>query len=177
MPPHFQKVVSEFIVNIIGLSTRAHEFKYTLGNAFFDEFGKDLLEEGQFEVLVVLDKHEAFIEGSFSIKGTARLICDRSLEPFDYPIASMHKLMFKYGATEAEVSDEIMVIPHDKQSLNLGQYLYEFIALDLPMKRIHPKFQKDDDDSDGGIVYSSSTENEEGEKEIDPRWEKLKKLK
>jgi uncharacterized protein len=176
LPPHFQKVVSEFIVNIIGLSKRVHEFKYTLGKAFFDEFGKDLLEEGQFEATVVLDKQETFIDGSFTFKGTARLLCDRSLEPFDYPLESKHRLMFKFGTEEAEVSDEIVIIPHDKQSLNLGQYLYEYIGLALPMKRLHPKFQDDEeDDSEGGIIYSSSTENE-GEK-IDPRWEKLKKLK
>ena len=175
MPPHFQKVVSEFIVNIIGLSKGAHEFKYSFGEAFFDEFGKDLLEEGQFDATVVLDKHETFIEGSFALKGTARLVCDRSLETFDYPVASAHKIVFKYGAEEAEVSAEIVIIPHDRQSLNLGQYLYEFIGLALPMKRIHPKFQNaEEDENDGGIIYSSSTENDG---EIDPRWEKLKKLK
>ena len=172
-------MVSEFIVNIIGLSKKAHEFKYTLGKAFFDEFGTDLLEEGQFEATVVLDKHETFIEGSFALRGTAHLLCDRSLEPFDYPIATNHKLVFKYGAEDMEVSDEIMIIPHDKQSLNLGQYLYEFIGLALPMKRIHPKFQdSEEDENEGRIIYSSSTENEENEgEEIDPRWEKLKKLK
>jgi uncharacterized metal-binding protein YceD (DUF177 family) len=171
-------VVSEFIVNIIGLSKRVHEFKYTLGKAFFDEFGKDLLEEGQFEATVVLDKQETFIDGSFTFKGTARLLCDRSLEPFDYPLESKHRLMFKFGTEEAEVSDEIVIIPHDKQSLNLGQYLYEYIGLALPMKRLHPKFQdSEEDDSEGGIIYSSSTENENAGEEIDPRWEKLKKLK
>jgi uncharacterized metal-binding protein YceD (DUF177 family) len=178
LPPHFQKVVREFSVNIIGLSKKAHEFKYTLGKAFFDEFGKDLLDEGQFEATVVLDKRETFIEGSFTIKGTARLICDRSLEPFDHPIESKHKMVFKFGEEEIEVSDEIEVISPDKQSLNIGQYLYEFIGLSLPMKRIHPKYQIENDDNDeGGIIYSSSPENEKEEDTIDPRWEKLKKLK
>ena len=177
MPPHFQKVVREFSVNIVGLANEAHEFKYTLGKVFFDEFGKDLLEEGNFEAVVVLDKHETFIEGTFSLKGTARLVCDRSLEPFDYPLESTHKIVFKYGNEETEVTDEIVIIPHDKPSLNVGQYLYEFIGLALPMKRLHPKYQEqeeEDDEADGKIIYSSSTENEG---DIDPRWEKLKKLK
>lgn len=177
MPPHFQKV-GEFSVNIIGLSKKAHEFKYTLGKAFFDEFGKDLLEEGQFEATVVLDKHETFIEGSFFIQGTARLSCDRSLELFDYPIKTKRKMLFKFGDEAGEVSDEIEIIPHDKQSLNLGQYLYEYIGLALPMKRIHPKYQTEEDEqAEGKIIYSSASENENNGEEIDPRWEKLKKLK
>ena len=178
MPLIFKRRVNEFRVNIISLSKKAHEFKYILGKTFFEEFGKDLLEEGQFEATVVLDKHETFIEASFTIHGQARLVCDRSLEPFDYPLQSKHKLLFKFGEEETEVTDEIVIIPQDKQSLNMGQYLYEFIGLALPMKRIHPKFQKAEDESDeGGIIYSSSSTEENEENSIDPRWEKLKKLK
>lgn len=153
----------------------AHEFKYNLGKAFFDEFGKDLLEDGRFEATVILDKHETFIEGTFGFKGKAKLVCDRSLEPFEYPMKAAHKMVFKYGNEEAEVTDEIVIIPHNKASLNVGQYLYEFIGLALPMKRLHPKFmeEENEDEEEGKIIYTSTTE-EDGA--IDPRWEKLKKL-
>ena len=177
MPPHFQKVVGEFSVNIIGLSKSAHEFKYRLGKSFFDEFGKDLLEDGNFDAVVVLDKHETFIEGTFAVKGKARLVCDRSLEPFDYPLEFTRKVVFKYGNEEGEVTDEIVVISQDKPSLNVGQYLYEFIGLAVPMKRIHPKYQEqedEDDETEGKIIYSSETKDDGA---VDPRWEKLKKLK
>jgi uncharacterized metal-binding protein YceD (DUF177 family) len=174
--------VGEFSVNIIGLGIKAHEFNFSLGKAFFEEFGKDLLEGGQFEARVVLDKHETFIEATFNMAGTAKLICDRSLEPFDFPLQVDKKMVFKYGAEEAEITDEIIVIPQDKTSLNLGQYMYEYITLALPMKRIHPKFQEqeeeDDDETEGKIIYTSQTESEnEGEGPVDPRWEVLKKLK
>jgi uncharacterized protein len=170
--------VGEFSVNIIGLSIKAHEFSYQLGKSFFDEFGKDLLEGGQFDARVVLDKHETFIEGTFRVAGTAKLICDRSLEPFDFPLETEKKMMFKYGEEEEEITDEIMVIPQDKASLNLGQYLYEYIALALPMKRIHPKFQEqeeEDDETPGKIIYTSL--GEENNDAVDPRWEILKKVK
>ena len=171
--------MKEFSVNIIGLAKKQHEFKFTLGKAFFDEFGKDLLEEGNFEATVILDKHETFMEGVFRISGSAKLICDRSLEPFDYPLETVHKIVFKYGTEEMEVTDEIVTIPHDKVSLDVGQYLYEFIGLALPLKRIHPKYQQDDDENnevEGKVIYTTSTESE-NESEPDPRWEKLKKLK
>ena len=174
----FRKGVKEFSVNIIGLAKKQHEFRFSLGKSFFDEFGKDLLEEGNFEALVTLDKHETFIGGDFKVSGTAKLICDRSLEPFDYPLETAHKIVFKYGTEEMEVTDEIVTIPHDKVSLDVGQYLYEFIALALPLKRIHPKYQQEDDENDeveGKVIYTTSTESE-NESEADPRWEILKNL-
>lgn len=169
--------MGEFSVNIIGFSSGVHEFKYRLEKSFFDEFGRDLLEEGNFEATVLLNKNETFIEGTFSFKGIARLVCDRSLDTFDYPMDATHKIVFKYGSEETEVTDEIIIIPHNKASLNIGQYLYEFVGLAIPMKRLHPKFREQEDEEDGTegkIIYSSTTENEGA---IDPRWEKLKKLK
>ncbi|MDH4089980.1 MAG: DUF177 domain-containing protein [Cyclobacteriaceae bacterium] len=169
-----------YSINIIGLSNKKHHFHFEFGNAFFREFGTDLVAEGAFGVDLSLDKRETFLEAEFRIKGTARLICDRSLEPFEYPIERTNKIVFKYGEKDEEITDEIMIIQRDTATLELGQYMYEFIALAIPLKKLHPKFRDEvnDDDSAGKIVYSSedSTENKNGE-EIDPRWNILRKLK
>lgn len=168
-----------FSVNIIGLSNKAHQFDYEFGSAFFEKYGKDLVSDGHFSASVVLDKHETFIEAEFKIKGEAKLICDRSLEPFDFPINIDSRIMFKYGEEEAELSDEIMIISRDRVSLEVGQYLYEFISLSIPIKKIHPKFQdtEEEEEGEGRLIYTSETEVKEEEKEVDPRWEILKKLK
>jgi len=129
---------------------------------------------------LLLDKRETFLEAVFDIKGTVTLICDRSLEPFEYPVDSTKKIVFKYGDRDEEITDEIMIIHRDTATLELGQYMYEFIALAIPLKKLHPKYKDEvsEDDSAGKIVYSSedSTEHKNGE-EIDPRWNILKKLK
>ena len=77
------------------------------------------------------------------------------------------------------MTDEIIVIPRDTATLELGQYIYEFIALAIPLKKVHPKFQDDAEDESGGkIVYTSeATEERNDEEETDPRWNILKKLK
>ena len=172
-----------YSINIVGLSNKQHQFHYDLGGEFFKEYGSDLVSEGSFEVDLLLDKHETFLETEFKIKGTARLICDRSLEPFDYPIKSMARIMFKYGEKDEEISDEIVIIQRDTATLELGQYIYEFIALAIPLKKLHPKFKDDEEDDDdlstGKIVYSSDPDKDEGTngEDIDPRWNILKKLK
>lgn len=169
-------------INIVGLSNKVHHFNFEFGDEFFRKYGTDIVSRGNFMVDVALDKHETFIETDFDIRGAVTLTCDRSLEPFDYPIAITRKMLFKYGEADEEITDEIMTISRDTVSLELGQFIYEFIALAIPLKKLHPRFQHEEDDaenSEGKIVYSSSdepTETKNGE-EIDPRWNKLKKLK
>lgn len=168
--------MSRFGINIIGLGLKAHTFDYHLDDRFFEEFGKELVTGGEFDVRVVLDKHETFIDADFSITGFARLVCDRSLEQFDHALKIHKKVVFKYGQESAELSDEIVIIPRDLDTLELGQLMYEFIAIEIPMKKLHPRFRDEDEDdtSTGKIVYQSDKGDDD---EPDPRWEKLKKLK
>lgn len=170
--------MKEFAVNIIGLSKKAHLFNYHLEKGFFEKYGTEAVSDGRFDVEVVLDKKETFIEVNFKVSGQAALLCDRTLEPFDFPITETRKMVFKYGEEAQEISDEIVIITRDQDSIDLGQYLYEFIALAIPMKKLHPRFANEAE-SDQPMVYSTSpSETEEKEKDtIDPRWEKLKKLK
>jgi uncharacterized protein len=174
--------VGVYSVNIIGLSNKLHHFDYEIGADFFRKYGTNLVSEGNFKVEVELNKHETFIEADFKIKGTATLTCDRSLEPFDYPIWTTRRMLFKYGEVNEEISDEIVMIHRDSATLEVGQYIYEFIGLAIPIKKLHPKFRMEesalDDTATGKIVYSSSPDEKGNDDEdIDPRWNKLKNLK
>lgn len=172
-----------YSINITGLSNTVHHFDFEIGDAFFKQYGTHLIEKGDFRADVDVNKHETFLEVDFKIKGTATLLCDRSLEPFEFPIKSSHKIVFKYGDRDEEITDEITMINRDTATLELGQYLYEFIALDVPMRKLHPRFkdeeEAEDEASEGKIVYSSgdSTEDDSEDENIDPRWNILKKLK
>lgn len=167
--------MSDYSVNILGLSQKTHSFEFNLGNAFFEKYGKEVVAEGQFEAKVNLDKRETLIEADFDIEGKANLVCDRSLESFEHPMKINRKMIFKYGEAAEEVSDEITIIPKDLDVLEIGQYIYEFIVLDVPIKKVHPRFQSEEENEneEGKMIYQS----EKKEDEIDPRWEQLRKLK
>jgi uncharacterized metal-binding protein YceD (DUF177 family) len=108
------------------------------------------------------------------IKGYVEKECDRCLDVINYPVNVVHKLIFKFGDQWEDVSDEIIIIPETEHQLNMAHYLYEFISLSLPMQCIHP------DDENGNstcnkemlILLSQHSKN----REVDPRWEILKKL-
>ncbi len=169
--------MSDYSVNILGLSQKTHSFEFDLGNAFFEKYGKEVVAVGQFEAKVNLDKRETLIEADFEIEGKANLVCDRSLDPFEHSMKINRKIIFKYGEAAEEVSDEIVIIPKDLDVLDVGKYVYEFIVLDVPIKKIHPRYQSEEEDEDeneeGKLIYQT----EKKEDEIDPRWEQLRKLK
>jgi uncharacterized metal-binding protein YceD (DUF177 family) len=176
--------VGPYSINIVGLKDKEHLFQYEFGDEFFQVYGSNLVSKGKFQVDVLMDKRETLLDVDFKIRGAARLTCDRSLETFDYPIKDTRKIVFKYGDTDEEITDEIIIIHRDTATLELGQYIYEFIALAIPLKKLHPRFsaedEVDEDDSEGKIVYSSgesSEKNNDIDNEIDPRWNILKKLK
>ena len=173
--------VRPYSVNIVGLSNTYQHFEFEVGNDFFGQYGTGLITEGSLKALVTLDKHETFIEAGFSITGWVKLICDRSLDPFEYPVRTEKRLVFKYGDSDQEISDEIIMIHRDSDSLELGQYIFEFITLEVPIKKLHPRFrdEEEDDATEGKIIYSSKTSSDDGDngEDIDPRWEILKKLK
>lgn len=174
--------MKDCIVNIISLSQKVHHFDFLLKDDFFVARNNQLFSKGDFKAAVTFDKHETFIEALFNIDGSAELICDRSLEVFDFPINLREKIIFKYGEEEGELSEEIVVITRDRVNIDVGQYLFEFITLAIPMKRLHPRFLEEGDDEDeeseGRMVYTSGSSDEETDPEepMDPRWEQLKKV-
>jgi|SRR5688572_13751704 len=165
--------MERYRVNILGLSLSIHHFEYDLGGDFLKKYDAGLVSEGSFKAQVVIDKRETFLDISFKILGSVKLVCDRSLDEFDHPIDVSSKIIFKYGDEDKEVSEDVVMIQRGTESLELGKFIYEFIALAIPMKKLHPRF-KDESDEEGGIVYTSDPE--EKKEEIDPRWEMLKKL-
>jgi uncharacterized protein len=167
-------VMERYRINILGLSLSIHDFEYELGAEFFKKYGSGLVSEGSFKVNLALDKRETFLEANFKVNGSVKLICDRSLDEFDYPIDETKTIIFKYGDEDREVSEDVVMIHHGTETLEVGQFIYEFIALAIPMKKLHPRYEHESDE-EGGIIYTSDTEGKK-EEETDPRWEMLKKL-
>lgn len=162
-----------------------HTYNFTLdAPSFFSLFEDSIIQKGLLEANVDLEKTALHIRMNFSIKGTIELICDRSLDAFDFPIDCVHPLIFKYSEEEGEITEEIIGIKRETTKINIAQYIYEFINLEVPIKKLHPRFQdaEDQNDSDGIMIYSTETESEENndspsEDLIDPRWLALKSLK
>jgi uncharacterized protein len=169
---------NNFRVNIFGLSNKAHWFEFEITDGFFETYGNEVVANGNFRASVGLDKRETFIEATIAITGQTELICDRSLDAFTYPMDIHRKVIFKYGEAPQEISDEIVMITRDQDHIDIGQYLYEFIVLNIPIRKLHPRFaEMEKEDTSSKMIYTTATDEKTNDEETDPRWEKLKKLK
>jgi uncharacterized metal-binding protein YceD (DUF177 family) len=95
---------------------------------------------------------------------------------FFQPVVCENRILVKFGKNIEDSDPDIITLPVDEHELDLKQHIYEFILLDLPIKRVHP------DDNDGNSTCDPVMLKKleelivEDEIENDPRWDELKKL-
>ena len=177
----------QYLIPFVGLKLGKHHFEYQISNAFFEVFDYDEFETSDIKVNVVLEKKSTMLELIFKHEGTVNVPCDLTSEDFDLPIEGEMKLLVRFGDTYNNDNEELLVLPFGEFELDIAQYIYEMIALSIPLRRVHPGVQdgslktealerlkelileehKDEVDEDN---------KKDKEENIDPRWDKLKQL-
>ena len=181
----------DYLIPFIGLKDGKHQFEFHIEKSFFDLFEYEDYNEVDVKVDVVLNKKPTILELSFNHTGTVNVPCDVTNEDFDLEIEGNINLIVKFGEEFNNDNEELLIIPHGEHQINVSQYIYEMIVLSVPQKRVHPDIADDDfneedfdflDDDDLDFDLESDleeeieTEEESTNKEIDPRWDKLKQL-
>jgi uncharacterized metal-binding protein YceD (DUF177 family) len=171
--------IKKFEVDIFQLKNGTHSYNFEIDDTFFQLLGTSLVSKGNLKTHVTLDKNNDFYKINFLIKGYVKLICDRSLEEYNQYLNIDKTLIVKYGDVNEEVGDEIETITHDTQSLDLSKYIYEYIGLEIPYKKLHPRFREQisNDDQDPLVYQTETYKKVDIEDDIDPRWKTLLKLK
>lgn len=172
-----KRELSKYDILIHGLEDKNHEYEFEGTDAFFGEFEQDIVEGGSFKVKVLLEKNATLIRLNLAITSRLRLQCDRSLEIFEEEFHSDEMHIFKFGSTAAEISEDLEVIPFGTHKINIADLLFDYILLQVPMKKLHPKFRTEDTSEEGTLVYRDPEFTEEKEEIQDPRWAALINLK
>jgi uncharacterized metal-binding protein YceD (DUF177 family) len=160
----------DFIIPFKGLNTGNHHYLFEIGDAFFESFEYFDTEKGTAKVDLDLLKESNLLDLHFNINGSLKLACDRCLKEYNHAINGSFRLIIKLGEEYAEESDEVIVIPHTESRLDVGQYIYEYINLLLPLQRAHSNIEDCDQEVINKLDAHSKQEN-------DPRWEALKNIK
>jgi uncharacterized metal-binding protein YceD (DUF177 family) len=183
-----QKELRKYEIQIQGLADGAHEFEYEVDNKFFEAFEQDMVDAGEFKVLLELNKSATMLQLDFNITGNVELVCDRSLDKFTQEMSAQEIYIYKFGETRKVVAEDMEIIPFGVPEINVAQLIFDFVALSVPIKKLHPRYNEDEDEG-GYVVYSTKAEatakpkegteekSEDKEENIDPRWAALKSLK
>ncbi len=174
-----------------------HEIEYTLENKFFLDIDGPEVQKGKVKVYCTVKSTNSVFDMKFRIEGTVIVPCDRCLDDMDIPVQTENRLVVKFGKEYAEESDEIVIIPEEEGAINLAWFLYEFVALAIPMKHVHPpgkcnkamssKLKKHsaksaDEEDDGLDEEETNTDTDISIDDgsdgggADPRWDALKDL-
>ena len=173
------KDLKEFDISFVGLKDGLNQFEYRIENEFFDFFEYDEFYSSNTKVDLTFLKKPTMFELNFTFLGWVEVTCDVTNELFKYPIEACIDLVVKFGQEFNDENEELLIIPYSDYKINVAQYIYEAIVLALPLKRIHPGVND-------GTLHSEildklreleiKEEEVETDKEIDPRWNKLKNI-
>ncbi|HHU27080.1 MAG TPA: DUF177 domain-containing protein [Bacteroidales bacterium] len=188
---------SLYNIPLISLSEGFHTFEYTLDDRFFARVDGEEVKRGNVAVTLLVNRTSTAFEMDFALNGTVQIPCTRCLDDMDQAVDTHGRLVVKFGSAYSEESDEIVIIPESEGEINIAWFLYEFIALAIPIKHVHPpgecnrvvasKFRKhravnlydDDDDDDGDDEDVTGDDDgfpEEDQQAHDPRWDALRGL-
>ena len=125
----------------IGFSSLAkgrHAYSFDIGPEFFECFEHSEVAQGLIRLELDLVREENMLVLEFSFSGWVELFCDRCLEAYHEDVEHSATLYVKFGDDHYEQSDDVIVIPSTESHFDIAQYVYEFIHLNLPIKRVHP---------------------------------------
>ena len=190
---------SAFKLPLKSLPAGSHDFDYRLDKEFFLNMESSDIRDGSIDVHATVNNKGQYFDLNFEIKGEVTLLCDRCLDEMQWPIDTVYHIAVKYGQDFNDDSDDLLVIPESDSYLNVAYMIYDTIALNIPIKHVHPlgkcnramssllrkhrataigddEMQDDIDDEifdgDDTVDDSAATFQEPS----DPRWNELKKL-
>ena len=166
-----KKFLRNYGIKIQSLSNNIHEYDFEFNQDLIDFYSdENELKDVSGICNLNVSKSDLMLEVLFKIQGKTKLVCDRTLKNFTYSLNSEKKILFKFGEEDDEISDEMVVIDRNKSILNIAKYIYEFFMLEIPIKRLHPSVENEDNIDN--FVFTTKQK-----KENDPRLDPLNKLK
>jgi len=171
--------LDKYNVDLKGLTEANSTYSWTVDQEFFNIVEGEEVQRGKVNVDLKVTKTSGVYHLSFSVAGSVIVTCDRCLDDMSLDIENTGELKVKLGPDFADDGD-IVVVPEDKGIVNVAWYIYEFIALAIPIKHVHAPgkcnkgmMEKLDEHSaeeggeEGGDVDTGAT---------DPRWDALNSI-
>jgi uncharacterized protein len=184
----FKMEKNQYIIQFEGLPIGVHDYEFDVKDSFFKNISDTELEKANIRVKASLTKQNHLMQMNFDISGTVGIPCDRCLKNFDFPVSAIENLVIKHGNQE-ESTDDILVISEGTSEFDVAQYIYEYIMLAIPARRVPCETDAEVFKCDFELLdklqtlivneeadESAETESESEAKSQNPLWKELNKL-
>ena len=164
----------DMTIRFSGLKPGNYTYCFTLTDEFFEEWKNEEIEGGRVEIEAKMERLERMLMFKFSLSGEVETPCDRCLGRVKIPIDGEEHLCVRFSDSESCDDEDVVVLPENAFEIDLSQWLYEYVAVRIPMQHVHPDGECDPEMTK---YIVDESENRNGNDEIDPRWEALKKVR
>ncbi len=130
------KNLKQYAVQFIGMKDGLHELKYKVDDFFFKNIEDSIIQDGDFDVTVYFEKQSRLFNVDIEFSGKVSSVCDRCLAGIQLPISGSERLIVKFSEEPRDEFD-IVYLPMKAVEINLARYIYEFIALSLPITKVY----------------------------------------
>jgi uncharacterized metal-binding protein YceD (DUF177 family) len=168
---------NEYVIRFSELIDEEVSFEFSLEETFFLDFESSEWQGGNILATIVARKRTDGITLNFNLEGHLDVACDRCLGTFPLAVKSRETLFVKYGHEEGELDNDVVQVSRDDNQIDVSDFLYEYLVLSIPVKRIHPSDASGNTLCDPAVIAKLEKHLLSEEKnETDPRWDDLKKL-
>ncbi len=127
-----------FVLPLKGLGKGLYEYDLRVDDAFFASFPESPILRADIDLHLIVDKQHREMVVDFNFTGTIATECDRCLANIDLPVGDRRQLIVKFAADEEERDEGDIVYLHpDTNDFNLAPFIYEMVALSVPMIRTY----------------------------------------
>lgn len=169
--------MDDYTIPFYSLKEGNHEYEFEAGKKFFEHFENPDISGGSVKIKLNLHKKATFMELDFILDGFLTVTCDRCLDSFDYRFQAKESLYVRFGDKPEEQSDKVIIIPREESRFNIAQYIYEFSALSLPVRKVHPDNKNGQSGCNPEMLKKLEEHEAKENNTIDPRWETLLKVR
>lgn len=160
-------------IHFTSLKPGIYTYSYQLDDTFFEGFKNEEIKGGTVNFDVKMERREHILLFTFSFYGQVKTYCDRCLGEMSVDIEGEERLAVRFSDSEQSEDEETVILPEKADEIDLTPWLYEYVAVRIPLQHTHPE-----GDCDPEVTkYITGDIPDHGDDYIDPRWEALKELK
>ena len=169
----------KYYVELRNMRAEKADYRFLLDDAFFTAMGGQEVHGGNIDVALTVRKLADVYELTFKAEGRARVTCDRCLDEMQLPITATETLTATYDGQTQRDDDDMVVVPAEDDGIDVGWYMYEVVALAVPIQHVHPEGECNEQMSRklNQLLCNKDDEapddNENKDKPVDPRWAAL----
>ncbi len=128
----------DFIIQIKGLKIGKYEYDFPIDGAFFKRFENTFIFDASVNAKIVLEKGGGWMNVTSIVAGTVTVECDRCLEDLQLPVDFTASMAVKFAKTDDDPqSDEFLVVDPLEGELDLSQFIYDYICVNMPLQKVH----------------------------------------